>query len=37
MLLKHTRANDLPNDMNTMKKVEKVTQSICEIDINLEI
>ena len=29
--------NDLPNDFNTIKKVEKVIQSIREIDINEEI
>ena len=33
----HTGANDLPDDMNTIKKVKKVVQSIPEIDVNQEI
>ena len=37
MLVKHTRTNDLPNNMNTIKKVKKVVQSIRKIDVNQEI
>ena len=29
--------NDLPDDMNTIKKVKKVVQSIRETDVNQEI
>ena len=37
MLVIHTRTNDLPNDMNTIKKVKKVVQSIRKIDVNQEV
>ena len=37
MLVIHTGTNDLPDDMNTIKKVKKVVQSIREIDVNQEI
>ena len=37
MLVIHTGRNDLPNDMNTIKKLKTVVQSIREIDVNQEI
>ena len=37
MLIIHTGTNDLPDDMNTIKKLKKVVQSIHEIDVNQEI
>ena len=37
MLIIRTGTNDLPDDMNTIKKVKKVVQSIREIDVNQEI
>ena len=37
MLIIHTGTNDLPDDMNTIKKVKKVVQSIREIHVNQEI
>ena len=37
MMVVHIGANDLPNDMNTIKKVKKKVQSIREIDVNQEM
>ena len=37
MLVIYTGTNDLSNEMNTIKKVKKVVQSIREIDVNQEI
>ena len=37
MLIIRTGTNDLPDDMNTIKKVKKVVQSIREIHVNQEI
>ena len=37
MLVIHSGANDLPNDMITVKRVIKVVKSIFEIDVNQEI
>ena len=37
MLIIHTGTNDLPDDMNTIKKVKKVVKSIREIHVNQEI
>ena len=33
----HTRTNDLPNDLNTIRKMKKVIKSIREIEVNQEI
>ena len=37
MLIIRTGTSDLPDDMNTIKKVKKVVQSIREIHVNQEI
>ena len=37
MLVIHTKTSDLPDGINTIKKVKKVEQSICEIDVNQKI
>ena len=37
MLIIHTGTNDLPDDMNSIKKLKKVVQSIHDIDVNQEI